>query len=96
MSIMKNKFLILNPKDNCATALEDIPQGIRINIEDEIIDVHHKIPLGHKFAIRNIKWEEYIIKYGEIIGIATEDIKQGDWIHTHNITSAYLKVKRDE
>ena len=46
-----------------------------------------KIPVGHKFAIRNIAKDEYVIKYGQIIGIATKDISKGDWVHTHNLKS---------
>ncbi|MBO4262434.1 MAG: UxaA family hydrolase, partial [Clostridia bacterium] len=30
---------------------------------------------------------EYIVKYGEIIGRATADIKKGEWVHTHNVRS---------
>ena len=33
----------------------------------------------------------WIKKYGEIIGVATNDINMGDWIHTHNIKSYYLE-----
>jgi altronate dehydratase len=47
--------------------------------------------LGHKFALLNIKKGELIRKYGEIIGVATQDIKEGDWIHIHNIKSHYLE-----
>ncbi len=92
---MKNKYIIIDSKDNCATALEDIPQDAKIDLIDKIIKINHKISLGHKFAINNIEKEDYIIKYGEIIGIATEKISEGDWIHTHNIRSSYLEVKKD-
>ncbi|MBY8989852.1 MAG: UxaA family hydrolase [Candidatus Lokiarchaeota archaeon] len=92
---MKNKYIIIDSKDNCATALEDIPQGTKINLTDKFLKIHHRIPLGHKFAINNIKNEDYIVKYGEIIGIATENIDEGDWIHIHNIKSTYLEVKKD-
>ena len=27
-----------------------------------------------------------VIRYGEVICIAAEDIKPGDWIHVHNTT----------
>ncbi len=92
---MKNKYIIIDSKDNCATALEDIPQNAKINLIDRSIEIHHEIPLGHKFAINHIEKEDYIIKYGEIIGIATEVINEGEWIHTHNITSSYLEVTKD-
>ena len=92
---MKNKYIIINSKDNCATALEDIPQDTKIELKDKIIKINHNISLGHKFAINNIEKEDYIIKYGEIIGIATESISEGDWIHTHNIKSTSLEVTKD-
>ena len=37
--------------------------------------------------MRDIAKGEYVIKYGEIIGRATEDIKKGEWAHTHNVKS---------
>lgn len=40
---------------------------------------------GHKYAIRDIKKGENVIKYGYPIGHATEDIKVGDHVHTHNV-----------
>ena len=92
---MKNKYLLIDLKDNCATALEDIPQDTKINLIDKSFKIHHRIPLGHKFAINNIEKEDYIVKYGEIIGIATENINEGDWIHIHNIKSSYLEVTKD-
>ena len=45
------------------------------------------IPAGHKYALSDIKQGETIIKYGQIIGRATCDIKKGDWVHTHNVKS---------
>ena len=40
---------------------------------------------GHKYALRDIKAGENIIKYGNPIGHATVDIKKGEHVHTHNI-----------
>lgn len=40
---------------------------------------------GHKYAVRDIKKGEQIIKYGFPIGIATQDIKCGEHIHSHNL-----------
>ena len=40
---------------------------------------------GHKYALRDIKEGENIIKYGNPIGHATEDIKAGEHVHTHNV-----------
>lgn len=40
---------------------------------------------GHKYAVRDIKKDENIIKYGFPIGHATTDIKKGEHVHTHNL-----------
>ena len=40
---------------------------------------------GHKYAVRDIKRGEDIIKYGQPIGHATDDIKAGEHVHTHNV-----------
>ena len=48
--------------------------NVDINLED-----------GHKYALRDIKAGENIIKYGNPIGHATCDIKKGEHVHTHNV-----------
>ena len=45
------------------------------------------IPFGHKMSLVPIKAGEQVIKYGEVIGEATQDIEPGDWVHVHNLIS---------
>jgi len=45
------------------------------------------IPLGHKFALTKIPSGGSVIKYGEIIGQATQPIQAGDHVHLHNVQS---------
>lgn len=40
---------------------------------------------GHKYALRDIKSGEDIIKYGNPIGHAICDINKGEHVHTHNV-----------
>ncbi len=40
---------------------------------------------GHKYAVRDIKKGENIIKYGQPIGHAAENIKKGGHVHSHNM-----------
>ena len=63
--------VVINEKDNV---------GINLVGDD-------KIPAGHKFALKDIALGETVIKYGQVIGRATCDIKKGDWVHTHNVKS---------
>ena len=48
------------------------------NVEVNITD-------GHKYAVCDIKSGENIIKYGQPIGHATENIKKGEHVHSHNM-----------
>lgn len=43
---------------------------------------------GHKYAVRDIQKGESIIKYGFPIGVATDDIKCGEQVHSHNLKTA--------
>ncbi len=94
MSIRKDLFIMMNQEDNCATALEKISKDTEIEIKGQSFKINQEIPTGHKFALINIKKGELVKKYGEIIGIATEDINTGNWIHVHNIKSHYLEVSK--
>lgn len=42
---------------------------------------------GHKYAVCHISKGENIIKYGQPIGHATEDIAPGDHVHSHNLAT---------
>ena len=48
-------------------------------------NVEVNLETGHKWAARDIKEGENVIKYGCPIGHATCDIKQGEHVHSHNV-----------
>ncbi|EAI0962913.1 altronate hydrolase [Campylobacter coli] len=73
-------YVIVNEKDNVATALRDFKKGEKVaNIE-----LLNDIASGHKFALKDIKKDEIIIKYAEAIASASCDISTGEWVHIHN------------
>ena len=79
-------FIKINPSDNVVVALNSLPFGTEILLENgTAVSSNGEVPAGHKMAITNIAKGEAIIKYGYSIGYATEDIACGDWIHTHNL-----------
>ncbi len=51
--------------------------NVKVNLEN-----------GHKYAIYDIAKDDKIIKYGFPIGIAKENIKADEHIHTHNLKTA--------
>lgn len=63
-----SKEIRIQPSDNVIISLE--------STEDRMI--------GHKYALTSIKKGQPIIKYGESIGFASEDIRKDDHVHTHN------------
>ena len=72
----------LNALDNVAVASMNIPFGSIINSD---LKAEDNIPYGHKISLKDINKKELIYKYGQIIGIATKDIKKGSHVHSHNL-----------
>lgn len=68
----------MNPKDNVAIAVKDIPQGVEA-IEGVV--TLEPIPQGHKVALRSLAQGEAVVRYGVVLGYAVQDIPQGAWIH---------------
>ena len=81
--------MVIDKKDNVAVAIEEIKLGdeCTYKIENNLFSIKaiNKIPIYHKFAIKDISKGEVMIKYGEHIGIARKDIKKGEYVHTHNV-----------
>ncbi len=92
MMSSKNKYIIMNNQDNCATTLDDLPQGETLNIRGNTIVLNQPIALGHKLALEDIPSGKLVYKYGQIIGITTKAIQKGEWIHIHNLKSHYLEM----
>jgi|TARA_B100001079_G_C16397237_1_gene509637 (2R)-sulfolactate sulfo-lyase subunit alpha len=49
------------------------------------VTVNENIPLGHKFALADLKSGDAIIKYGQDIGRTVADIPKGNHVHVHNL-----------
>ena len=56
-------------------------------IINKLDNVRVDLESGHKYALRDIRCGENVIKYGNPIGGATADIKCGEWVHTHNTST---------
>jgi altronate dehydratase small subunit len=84
--------IVMEAADNVATVMQDVEPHREIELPiagDRLtVCITERIRFGHKFAIRDIKKGERIVKYGETIGIATQDIRSGQHVHVHNLESA--------
>lgn len=54
-------------------------------IINRLDNVEVNLDNGHKYALRDIAAGENIIKYGNPIGHATQDIAKGEHVHSHNM-----------
>ena len=79
--------LVISPRDNVATALQQLEPGQTIAVSGESITVAEQTPRGHKIALHLIRKGEEVVKYGSTIGTATIDIPPGAHVHTHNVAS---------
>ena len=86
---MSRKFnaLKLNENDNVAVALRGIKEGEWLSIQGDEgkVQVMQNIPYGHKIATAFIPKDAKILKYGECMGISTEEIQPGYHVHVFNV-----------
>jgi altronate dehydratase small subunit len=87
---MMKQALMVDIHDNVATLLDDVLSGesVRIDRADSTaltIESLEVIPRGFKLATKDINTGQPVIKYGEVIGLATERILKGTCVHVHNI-----------
>ena len=91
---MVKKALQIDGKDNVATATSDIGEGEVVEVlspDGEVIgrpEASEPVPFGHKIALVDLGRGEEVIKYGEVIGVASKEITAGEWVHTRNVESA--------
>ncbi|WP_017728990.1 UxaA family hydrolase [Halalkalibacterium ligniniphilum] len=84
-----HKAVMMKPQDKVAVALTALEAGTEIFVtcEGKTINVTLKDPIefGHKFAVTSMIAGEDIIKYGEVIGAASQAISAGQHVHVHNL-----------
>lgn len=83
MTPVVSPLITLNPADNVAVARETIDPTQTPLIEGLVPLA--KIPRGHKIARIAIAQGQAVIKYGQTIGFATQDIAPGAHVHLHNL-----------
>ena len=88
---MKPKAILIDTKDNVATAFQELAKGETVTVSlagtEATAVLTQDIPFGHKFALSAIGPHEPVIKYGEVIGLATDAIQAGQHVHVHNMES---------
>lgn len=76
----------LNAKDNIAIAKQALEMGTTLSMHDgTVLTIRQSVPVGHKFALQPVPKGSTVLRYGYEIGIATQSVERGDWVHTHNL-----------
>lgn len=85
------RTVVMKDSDNVATCLLDLKAGdaekIVVAGAPRTISLKNDIPFGHKLALADIPAGEHVIKYAEVIGVASRDISAGEHVHIHNVES---------
>jgi altronate dehydratase small subunit len=96
------KAIQIDGDDNVATVTSNVgvgevvevlsPEG-SVLITPKVVD---NIEFGHKLALHGLNVGENVVKYGEVIGVASKPISVGAWVHTHNVESAVVPTSSSE
>lgn len=83
VQVVMQEAFIIHPNDTIAIALQDL------EADSTWADIRLKqaIPKGHKLALKPIQKGASVRKYGYEIGKATQDIEEGEWVHSHNVAT---------
>jgi altronate hydrolase len=76
--------LVMAAADTVALCLSDVAPGDSLN-EGRII-ARDAVPAGHKIALKPMACGEPVLKYGQVIGVASRDIQAGEHVHVHNVS----------
>ena len=77
-----NTTLRLHPADDVLIARGQLVSGAAVA---EGVKVRGLIPPGHKIAAHDIEPGAPVRRYNQIIGFATQPIRSGEHVHTHNL-----------
>lgn len=82
--------LRLNNNDNVVIARTQLSAGQ--TIDDERVTVSATITPGHKIATQTITTGEPVLRYGQVIGFASQDIAPGSHVHMHNLAMGEVQL----
>lgn len=77
----KRRHLRLSSSDNVTTVLDDL---VDVSCLAGGGSVAPGVRFGHKVALTDIAAGDAVVKYGVVIGYATQPIAKGEHVHVHN------------
>ncbi|MEC9004203.1 MAG: altronate dehydratase family protein [Planctomycetota bacterium] len=86
----------LHSNDNIGVATRNLNAGEVISVATSEITLQEDVPTGHKFALESLTADQQIFKYGQSIGITSDAIGAGHWVHTHNLANGDLNQEYEK
>ena len=82
---MNSNALKINPRDNVVIAIRQITKGEDIVVGGvKLLEAAEDVAASHKIALIDIKAGGVVLRYGEPIVQARDNIGKGRWVHVHN------------
>jgi altronate hydrolase len=79
---IESSVIRLHPDDNVVIARRQLMHGNPVGGD---VVVANLVPAGHKIATRAVAVGEPVVRYGQIIGVATQPIAPGHHVHVQNL-----------
>lgn len=86
---MEKQILRISKADNVAVVVcQELLAGSHVEVDEVDLCALETIAFGHKIALCDLPTGAPIYKYGFQIGIASANIRKGEWVHSHNLSTA--------
>jgi altronate hydrolase len=85
---MRPHIIRIHPDDNVVVAVRPLESGSTIDVDGSTILLQTDVQVGHKIAIAELAEGADVIKYGFPIGHVTQDVRVGEWVHSHNMRTS--------
>lgn len=85
------RCIVLHASDNVATLIDAARAGDECTLQGErqgCVTLLQDVAFGHKVCILQTGSDDEVLKYGQVIGRATQPIAVGQHVHVHNLDSA--------
>jgi arabinonate dehydratase len=83
---LRETVISLHEGDTVGIARQAIAAGTVLVDGARAIRVPVEVPAGHKVALADVRVGDAVRKYGQPIGLATQEIHVGDHVHSHNLS----------
>jgi altronate hydrolase len=80
-----NRYIKIHPADNVLVAVETMSAGETVVADGKRIVLRDDIPAGHKIALTDFAVGDSVVKYGSVIGHATETVVCGARVSEQNL-----------